>query len=173
MAENLRTDHYLNGDIIPNDTDWCSLPSGAWCYQNNDISLNAVYGKLYNFNAVTDPRKICPSGWHVPDLAELITLWKYIGPDGTPLMLPISDWGMTFDSTANVTGFSVVPGGNIGCQSGSNNFQYSGEYWTSKSTGALSNYFYWIGPHPNYAVPIFNYYYDLASYGRSCRCIKD
>ena len=35
MKENLSVSKYRNGDIIPkvqNDTDWCELTTGAWCY---------------------------------------------------------------------------------------------------------------------------------------------
>ncbi|HRH69017.1 MAG TPA: fibrobacter succinogenes major paralogous domain-containing protein [Flavobacteriales bacterium] len=69
MAENLRATTYANGDPIPNVTDagqWSTLSSGAWCDYGNNATLADPYGKLYNWFAVMDPRKVCPNGWHAP-----------------------------------------------------------------------------------------------------------
>lgn len=44
MINNLDTEHYCNGDIIPNikeADEWESLQVGAWCYYDND----EYYGK--------------------------------------------------------------------------------------------------------------------------------
>jgi hypothetical protein len=53
MAENLKTAHYRNGDLIPVVTDsaaWSGLTSGAACWYNNDsASFDCPYGKLYNW----------------------------------------------------------------------------------------------------------------------------
>ncbi len=67
MAENLRVSHYRNGDPIPNITDadeWTDLSTGAWAVYYNDMSNDTKYGKLYNWYAVSDPRGLCPVGWH-------------------------------------------------------------------------------------------------------------
>lgn len=69
MAENLKVVRYRNGDAIPyvfNDVLWTGLSTGAYSNYNNDVSMANVYGRLYNFYTVTDPRKISPAGWHVP-----------------------------------------------------------------------------------------------------------
>jgi len=42
--------------------------------------IDVVYGFLYNWYAATDPRNIAASGWHVPTLAEYITMISYIDP---------------------------------------------------------------------------------------------
>jgi hypothetical protein len=73
MAENLRTTRYRNGDPIPNVTDkwkWGGLSRGAWCHYENDPKYEVPYGKLYNWHTVSDARKMCPTGWHVPYEAE-------------------------------------------------------------------------------------------------------
>src|SRR5690606_17289567 len=71
-VENLRTTRYANGDEIPNVTDydpwtgsWNDLTTGAWIHYENNSSHDEVYGKLYNGFAATDPRGLCPYGWHV------------------------------------------------------------------------------------------------------------
>ena len=69
MTQNLNVSRYRNGDIIPQVTDptqWANLTTGAWCYYNNDSANGAVYGKLYNWYAVNDPRGLAPEGWHIP-----------------------------------------------------------------------------------------------------------
>ena len=61
MTENLNVDTYLNGDIIPQVDDpvvWSKLTTGAWCYYENDAYNGKIYGKLYNWYAVNDPRDL-------------------------------------------------------------------------------------------------------------------
>jgi hypothetical protein len=77
MVKNLDVDHYRNGDPIPQVTDpaaWAALTTGAWCYYYNDPAIGAIYGKLYNWYAVNDPRGLAPVGWHIPTEPEWITL---------------------------------------------------------------------------------------------------
>ncbi len=74
MVENLKTSRYRNGDNIPqipDATEWAGLNTGAWCLYNSDY--NGVYGKLYNWYVVNDPRGLCPSGWHVPTATDWTT----------------------------------------------------------------------------------------------------
>jgi uncharacterized protein (TIGR02145 family) len=79
---NLAVSHYRNGDRIPQvkrTKDWRALTTGAWCWYNNDSATGAVYGKLYNWYAVNDPRGLAPTGWHVPSDAEWDTLITHLG----------------------------------------------------------------------------------------------
>jgi len=83
MAENLKVTKYSNGNPIPNianNAQWSGLTTGAWSNYNNNNANNAIYGKLYNWYAVTDTRNICPLGWHAPNEAEWITLFSFIDP---------------------------------------------------------------------------------------------
>ena len=88
MLKNLDVSTYRNGDPIPQVTDpttWVGLTTGAWCYYNNDPANGAIYGKLYNWYAVNDPRGLAPTGWHVPSDAEwteLSTCLDAISPTG-------------------------------------------------------------------------------------------
>src|SRR5580765_7574137 len=82
MSRNLDVTYYRNGDVIPHVTDptkWQALTTGAWCWYNNDSANGAVYGKLYNWYAVNDPRGLVPAGWHIPSDAEWNTLSTYLG----------------------------------------------------------------------------------------------
>lgn len=73
FQKNLNVSHYKNGDVIPQVTDptaWSNLTTGAWCYYNNDPVAGSIYGKLYNWYAVNDPRGLAPEGWHIPSTSE-------------------------------------------------------------------------------------------------------
>ena len=83
MTENLKVIHYRNGDKIPcltDDDEW-DQSTRAYCYYNNDTTNVEIYGRLYNWFAVNDSRKIAPEGWHVPTDEEWQELVDYLGGD--------------------------------------------------------------------------------------------
>jgi uncharacterized protein (TIGR02145 family) len=82
MAENLKVTHYRNGDAIPNVTDstaWTNLSTGAFCNSDNNEANVALYGRLYNWFAMSDNRKISPQGWHIPSDEDWKQLEMYLG----------------------------------------------------------------------------------------------
>ncbi|MDF1546839.1 MAG: fibrobacter succinogenes major paralogous domain-containing protein [Bacteroidales bacterium] len=82
MAENLKTTKYRNGDAIPEvteDDEWMYLFTGAYCNCYNDVNNVTLYGRLYNWYAVTDSRNIAPAGWHVPSEEEWKILSDFLG----------------------------------------------------------------------------------------------
>ena len=117
---NLNVTHYRNGDVIPQVTDptqWANLTTGAWCYYNNDPSNGAVYGKLYNWYAVNDPRGLAPQGWHIPTDSEWTILTNCLGGEslaGGKMKETSSSqtdtYSWYYDSGAtNLSGFSAKP----------------------------------------------------------------
>ncbi|MBM3456181.1 MAG: hypothetical protein FJX80_13740, partial [Bacteroidetes bacterium] len=62
LAQNLNTDRFQNGDIIPEAKtreEWYLAGENkqpAWCYYENAPANGAKYGKLYNWYAVSDSR---------------------------------------------------------------------------------------------------------------------
>lgn len=87
MAENLRTTHYSDGTEIPlgspnNYTDPITSYTSPYRYYPNGFSYNvSSYGYLYNRPAVMHGQEtsdsnpsgiqgICPTGWHIPSMAE-------------------------------------------------------------------------------------------------------
>jgi uncharacterized protein (TIGR02145 family) len=74
MAENLKTDLYCNGDSIPYAGDDVRVK-----VYDNDPENEAVFGKLYNFQAVLDTAGLCPCGWHIPSELEYAVLIDYLG----------------------------------------------------------------------------------------------
>jgi len=131
MAGNLKVTHYRNGDPIPQVTDasgWKDLSSGACCCYDNDPDLVADYGRLYNWHAVIDARRIAPEGWHVAtdlDWKELemelgMTQgeaddygWRggYEGVGGKLKDTGTAFWSSPNTSASNLSGFSALPGG--------------------------------------------------------------
>lgn len=82
MAENLRTARFANGDPIMQVQDasaWIGLSEAAWAWANDSSALDTVFGKWYNQFAVSDPRGLCPIGWHVPSDAEWTALANALG----------------------------------------------------------------------------------------------
>lgn len=81
MSHNLQVTTYRNGDPIPQVTmaQLATTTTGAWCYYNNDPANGPIYGKLYNWYAVHDPRGLAPLHWHVPSAAEWDVLTNFLG----------------------------------------------------------------------------------------------
>ncbi len=82
MAENLTVARYRNGDPVPGVADldeWVTLETGAWCESDNDPEKGKMYGKLYNWYAVNDPRGLAPEGWRVPTEEDWQKLEQHLG----------------------------------------------------------------------------------------------
>jgi len=126
FAENLQTTVYANGSGIPEVTDnifWGNASNGARCVYENEESNLAIYGRLYNGHAVTDARKLCPNGWHVPTDEDWEELRDYITSQGLETATALkSTYGWIDDGNGTDDfGFSGVPGGSRGL-----NFYYAG-----------------------------------------------
>lgn len=77
FAENLRTQHFRNGDPIHEMDSTEALTTvgqPTWLAFNFDDVWAEERGYLYNGLAVTDERELCPSGWRVPTDAEFSAL---------------------------------------------------------------------------------------------------
>jgi uncharacterized protein (TIGR02145 family) len=186
MAENLKVSHYQNGDpisVVTNDATWLGLSTGAFCWYNNDsITYDCPYGKLYNWYAVTDSRNLCPAGWHVPSDLEWNTLignfdpayYQFVsGTQSSTAGGKMKTTGTDYWSSPNVadngSGLSGMPGG----------FRYG--------NGSFSligvNSSWWSATQNNTFTAWFRYVYGSSAgvsrgtnskaYGYSVRCMKD
>jgi len=117
MAENLKATHFNNGDPISNVTDaieWGNLTTSAYCIYDNEPMYAESYGHLYNGFAVTDSRKIAPTGWHIPSDAEWHTLLDFLGGEavaGGKMKATGSTWFSPNTGATNESGFTALPGG--------------------------------------------------------------
>lgn len=147
MSKNLCVSHYRNGDKIPqvrNSAKWRTLTTGAWCWPNNDSLLGAVYGKIYNWYAVNDPRGLAPRGWHVPADTEWTVLVNYLGgatvAGGKLKEAGTAHWWFPNTAATNSTGYTGIPAGN---RYNTGDFLYLHIYgwcWTSTEENSLAVY---------------------------------
>ena len=141
MTKNLNVSRYRNGDIIPqvtNNSQWASLTTGAWCYNRNLTSNGVIYGKLYNWYAVNDPRGLAPVGYHIPTVNDfnVLDLYFYENPqpgyDGGALKeTGTTHWQSPNTEATNITGFTALPAGHRienGSFTGNGFYCY---FWTS------------------------------------------
>ena len=193
FAENLRNEHYANGEAIPGDLsdgEWNSTTNGAMTvygegtstvYNGSDDEVSNLtdYGRLYNWYAVDDARGLCPSGWHVPTDGEFMTLEMELGmseseANGT-------DWRGTDQGTqmksspedspswngTNSSGFSGLAGGNR---------YYDGDFYSGGNLGCFwsasagGTYAWGRELGGGYTEVFRNNYY--LRHGFSVRCLK-
>jgi uncharacterized protein (TIGR02145 family) len=190
MAENLNTSIYRNGDEITgnlSNAEWLMAGDNqqdAWAYYNNDSINECPYGRLYNWYSVSDPRNLCPTGWHVPTDEE----WGQL----IDLLDPTADGGNSWPNSAggklksagsqywqspnieatNETGFSALPGGgraSYGSWASIGTINTGGQWWTA------------TGNSPDYAINTdmvsdegaANRAINHKGCGFAIRCIKD
>ncbi len=199
MAENLRTTKYRNGEKIGTTTPATldisgeSEPKYQWPY-NGDESEITNSGRLYTWYAVSDNRKVCPIGWHVPTDEEWSLLQNYLKLNGYNCETPeiydhygvslasLSGWDKNTSSGAkgivgssdciekrNSTGFTAFPSG----------LRYSSGVFLAKGKQGS----WWASPVTSNSHPWLRYlsYNDPGltrgslpeSNGLSIRCIKD
>jgi uncharacterized protein (TIGR02145 family) len=180
MTKNLDVDHYRNGDPIPevkDDTQWANLKTGAWCYNNNDPINGEIYGKLYNWYAVNDPRGLAPVGYHIPTDAEWTELENCLGGSviaGGKLKstgtIEGGDglWLSPNTGATNSSGFSGLPGGNRD-DNGDYHGTLIGIWWSSTEGGETIALIGGLG----YDIADIVRYYDSKVCGFSVRCVRD
>jgi len=176
MAENLKVTHFRNGDSIINITDqdsWNSMNSAAYCDYNNTPGNSFIYGRLYNWFAITDSRKIAPKGWHVPSDDEWEILIEYLGGDTLAynklLETGTVHWKSPNAGATNTSGFTAIAGGYVNPIHKCLELTRTANYWTSTNTGSGWPYCHYIW---NYKGDLNRDYYPGEN-AMSIRCIKD
>jgi uncharacterized protein (TIGR02145 family) len=173
---NLDVSHYRNGDEIPqvkNPTDWANLTTGAWCYYNNDPANGAIYGKLYNWYAVNDPRGLAPLGWHIPTDAEWTKLTDCLEGESVAgdkiKETGTTHWISPNTGATNSSGFTALPGGYRYDYGTFYSINFNSYWWSSSAS---------IIPNAWHRTMNYNYSYvgrgvhDKA-FGFSVRCLRD
>jgi len=175
MAENLKVTHYRNGDAIPNVKDegqWELSEKGAYCNYDNSNSNGNTFGRLYNWYAVNDPRKIAPKGWHVPSNAEWRVLTAYLGDayvaGGKLKEKGLAHWKFPNHEANNISGFNALPGGFRNFAGGFEYIFWGCGFWSSSSLNDDATVFLL-----DYNTSDFAEIVEGHRFGRSVRCIKD
>jgi len=178
MAENLR--YYLSSSM---DSDECPGESTSNC---------AKYGRLYRWatamnggtSSTANPsgvRGICPTGWHLPSMAEWNTLGIYIGENPGIKLKATSGWSGGANGTDDY-GFAALPGGYI--EGGSVNdkahdFNVRGYWWTSTQYNASYAYDLGMGSTVAENAGLYTYGAEANNYSwakkdmLSVRCVKN
>jgi uncharacterized protein (TIGR02145 family) len=169
MAENLKTTRYNNGDSINKPLNWSGDKAGAYGIYDDEPANESVYGLLYNFYTIADPRGLCPTGWKVPGYDEWMVLTNYLGgyqvAGGKMKETGFDHWTHNVGTATNESGFTALPGG---WWNGS--FYEKGDhgyFWTSTNTS--DGPWFWM---------LYGDYVDLSmsrgapEVGFSIRCLK-
>jgi uncharacterized protein (TIGR02145 family) len=178
MAENLKTKTYNNGDLIgttnPSNLDISneSSPKYEWSYDGNESNI-AVYGLLYTWYAVTDNRKVCPTGWHVPTDSEWTTLTEYLGGDSIAGG-KLKESGTTHYRNPNLgatneSGFTAFPSGHRYVWGAFEGLGVGPVWWSSTEYNFDNAWFRSLG---HLKKTIRRDYYPKKD-GMAIRCIKD
>ncbi len=189
MAENLNASRFRNGDVIPEAKtleEWqkISTATAALCCYNGESNKGKIFGKLYNWFAVGDPRGLAPPGWHIPTEAEWRILTHVLGDgiagkkmrfDELSTFYP-NGWA-TNQNSDNESDFTAIPGGHLDHipvldDDGDTSWQWRFEgvgfetaWWSRKISTA--------NPHLTDGSPGVTFYSDNTDHGLSVRCVKD
>ena len=176
MQSNLNVSHYRNGNIIPQVTDenqWDNLTTGAWRYHSNNTVNGVIYGKLYNWYAINDPRGIAPQGWHIPTLNEYNIFINCLGGEsiagGAMKEVGTIHWMSPNAGATNSSGFTGLPGGARFTLQPDVNINKVGGWWSMTPFNTDNSYLMWITAFR----PIAEITASGNKAGFSVRCIKD
>jgi uncharacterized protein (TIGR02145 family) len=181
MADNLATETYGDGSAIPtglSDAAWTSTKSGAYAVYADNPANKGIYGLLYNWYAVVDPRSICPAGWHVPTEEEWTELTDHLGGAGVAggpmkttgtLGAGTGLWTAPNTGATNSSGFSGLPGGGRVRIGNYTNLGSKGVWWsdTESSTSVA-----WLRRLDYDTTGVYRFD-DHKEYGFSVRCVRD
>ncbi len=176
MVQNLKTSKYQNGDnitYVPSNTYWANSNYGAWCNYENTNSNSTKYGRLYNWFAIQDPRKIAPEGWRISTESDWQTLIDYLGGEaicgGKLKDQSISYWLQPNVGATNESGFTARAGGNRTSTGIYQNVATSAMFWALNSFDTDSSFAYTLN---NSSTEIIKTVFSNKA-GLSVRCIKE
>jgi uncharacterized protein (TIGR02145 family) len=173
LSQNLKTTKYCNGDPLVTDLisiSWQSSSVGAWAYYNDDSTMNDIFGKLYNFYAVTDTRGVCPCGWHVPTTIEWNTLADFLGGPTTSggTLKSTTNWNTPNTGATNDSGFGAQGGGYRLSNGNYSQQNVYGYFWTKNTFGSEGVY-----RRLNFDTAAVQSLFYSKRGGLSVRCLKD
>lgn len=155
MAEN------LNHDNCPGEAcDW-----KGYCGSLSETCES--FGRYYNWDGAMIA---CPSGWHLPSVAEWKSLFSVIGEDDAVTKLRAQD-GWADNNGLDTYGFSMLAAGSIR-DDGGYYPMYQGVhvgFWTSTGGGDDTAYLLFN----DYRDNAFQFAEDPKYRGFSVRCLKD
>ncbi|MBI3195180.1 MAG: hypothetical protein HYZ34_12060 [Ignavibacteriae bacterium] len=168
LKENLDVGTRINGTA--NQTNNSTIEK--YCYNNDPAQCN-TYGGLYQWNeamqygTIPGAQGICPTGWHIPTLAELQTLSSTVNYDANSLKA--IGQGTGGGAGTNTSGFSALFSGNRYFDGGFYNIGEYTYFWSSTENGATNGT---ILSLTNFDSNTY-FHYWRKDIGYCIRCIKD
>ena len=152
MVDNYKCDRFSHKDLkksyydtirtlLPFDVsivDRVGSPSDTnalqWTYNGIDTNLTH-FGRMYTWLAVTDPRNMCPTGWHVSTESEWLNMIDFLGgmdiAGGKLKEVGTKYWELPNVNATNSSLFSGKAGGYRTEFGSFLNQRKFGYYWTS------------------------------------------
>lgn len=145
LMENLKVTHYRNGDPVTAGTKMkrvkYSGTEGEYWNYNNDTSMGRIYGRLYNFYAVADPRSITPPGWRIAADSDWKIISDYLTADSVGGRLKEAGtlhWTFPNLGATNSSHFTALPGGYRDTDGTFSQSGYYGYFWTSTEASSVN-----------------------------------
>lgn len=144
---------------------------GSWVYEES-LDNESTYGRLYDWEGAIHA---CPSGWHLPSLAEWMELFNAVGgPEvagGRLKELGTGHWQEPNSGATNTSRFGGLPGGARRNPSGTyHGIGMFGAFWSSTEQGDRSAWAFFLGYHYPEVGPRTS---TSKSFGFSVRCLSD
>lgn len=184
MAENLNTNTFQNGDLIPTAheyEDWLEdcLRIPLQASYNFNRKLDIRYGKIYNYKSIIDERGLAPIGWRIPSVKDYEVLLEFLGKEKYTIDYQLKSTKFWVRSNGNnYSGFNAIPSGYF-C-SIDNKFIGEGEssrWWTSdahKLVEMILPFHFKLFVYKNSKSGFeLNNYESNASSGFYVRCVAD
>jgi uncharacterized protein (TIGR02145 family) len=169
-AQNLNAAQFSNGEAIPEantEKEWKEAgekKQPAWCYYENKLENGLKYGKLYNWYAVADSRKLCPAGWHIPNLEE----WNIL------ILQQVEKSSMPNKSSSIKSNFSslkILPSGYRSYPYGTfSNIDYGAHWWVKDEFDKANAWYIYFD---DLKRDFKKYNYFTKEFGFSVRCIRN
>lgn len=143
-----------------------------YCY-NNVLDSCTTYGGLYQWNEAMQyvttqgAKGICPTGWHIPTIAEFTTLNTTVNQDGNALKA--IGQGSGSGAGTNTSGFSALLAGGRGVYDGFISLGDLAVFWGSAEDGVAGAKGLTLGSGGSVVGLYIGYKED----GFSVRCLKD
>jgi uncharacterized protein (TIGR02145 family) len=110
-----------------------AFKASSGCYEYDNNKANATtFGYLYTWETA---KNVCPTGWHLPSMAEWTTLITNTGGEKTAgnklKEAGIKHWAKPNTGATNQSGFTALPGGGRQEDGQFTRLNVNGNWWTS------------------------------------------
>ncbi len=160
-------EHFSNGDsiaVIASQEDWLNALRNripACCSINFDTKNDSIYGKLYNWFVLSDPRRINPYGFEIPNLMDFQTLHDFVETNKVESVKSNLGW-IQFKGN-NKFKFNCTPSGLIDENGEFGQFGEVNYYWLMGDSSMTKcsvlkksdvNFYLRSSPEKNIGIPI-------------------